>query len=74
MLPASDIGLTKRIQFGARILTQSVVAFVIMFNVEITFRNGRDVHRELCGFFILNDGTLTIYEFRQFGQRLIAFS
>ena len=32
-------------------------------------RNGRDVHRELCGFFFLADGSLTVYEFRQFGKK-----
>lgn len=32
-------------------------------------RNGRDVHRELCGFIFLEDSSLTVYEFRQFGQR-----
>jgi hypothetical protein len=45
--------LSKRVRFDARILSQ----------------NGRDVHRDLCGFFFLSDGTMTIYEFRQFGQR-----
>lgn len=35
-------------------------------------RNGRDVHRELCGFMFLGDESMTIYEFRQFGQRLSA--
>ena len=35
-------------------------------------RNGRDVHRELCGFMFLSDESMTIYEFRQFGQRLSA--
>ena len=31
--------------------------------------NGRDVHRELCGFFFLCDGSITVYEFRQFGKK-----
>ena len=31
--------------------------------------NGRDVHRELCGFFFLSDGSITVYEFRQFGKK-----
>ena len=39
------------------------------FIVILCYRNGRDVHRELCGFFFLSDSSLTIYEFRQFGQR-----
>ncbi|XP_019851870.1 PREDICTED: calcyphosin-2-like [Amphimedon queenslandica] len=54
--PFGEKGLKKWIQFGTRILSQ----------------NGRDVHRELCGFFFLSDGSLTIYEFRQFGQRVSA--
>lgn len=48
--------LTKKLRFNARILSQ----------------NGRDIHRELCGFLFLADGSLTIYEFRQFGQRISA--
>ncbi len=35
-------------------------------------RNGRDLHRELCGFFFLADSSLTIYEFRRFGQKFSA--
>ena len=27
------------------------------------------MHRELCGFIFFGDSSLTIYEFRQFGQR-----
>ena len=45
--------LTKRLRFGARILS----------------RRGRDSARELCGFYFVGDSTMTIYEFRQFGQR-----
>ncbi|XP_064397322.1 calcyphosin-2-like [Halichondria panicea] len=45
--------LAKKLRFEARVLTQ----------------NGRDVHRELCGFFFLFDGSLTVYEFRQFGKK-----
>lgn len=45
--------LSKRLRFGARILT----------------RKGRDSSRELCGFYFIIDNTMTIYEFRQFGQR-----
>lgn len=33
------------------------------------YRNGRDVHRELCGFYFLADGSITLYEFRQFGKK-----
>ncbi|KAI6655228.1 Calcyphosin-2 [Oopsacas minuta] len=45
--------LSKRLRFGARILS----------------RRGRDSARELCGFYFVGDNTMTIYEFRQFGQR-----
>ena len=45
--------LSKRLRFGARILS----------------RRGRDSARELCGFYFVGDSTMTIYEFRQFGQR-----
>ena len=45
--------LTKRLRFGARIIS----------------RRGRDSARELCGFYFVGDNTMTIYEFRQFGQR-----
>ena len=31
--------------------------------------NGRDVHRELCGFFFAQDNSLTLYEFRQLSSR-----
>ncbi|XP_065052618.1 calcyphosin-2-like [Rhopilema esculentum] len=51
--PSSDSSLLKRLRFGARILT----------------RNGHDAHREINGFFFPNDGTITMYEFRQFGTR-----
>ena len=32
-------------------------------------RHGRDVHRELCGFYFLADNSITIYEYRQFGKK-----
>lgn len=48
-----ETSLNKKLRFEARVLTQ----------------NGRDVHRELCGFFFLADSSLTIYEFRQFGKK-----
>ena len=32
-------------------------------------RNGRDVHRELYGFYFLMDASIAIYEFRQFGKK-----
>lgn len=34
-------------------------------------KNGRDAHRELNGFFFSTDNTLTLYEFHQFGTRLV---
>ena len=63
-------GLERRLRFGARILTQWVWLLInyTSFNM-VFFRNGRDVHRELCGFFFLADSSLTVYEFRQFGQK-----
>lgn len=53
--PNTENALFKRVRFGARIVT----------------KNGRDAHRELNGFFFSTDGTLTLYEFHQFGTRLI---
>ncbi|XP_062613166.1 calcyphosin-2-like [Saccostrea cucullata] len=49
---ATENLLSKRVRFGARILT----------------RNGHDALRELTGFYFHVDNTLTIYEFRQFGK------
>ncbi|KAK6191534.1 hypothetical protein SNE40_003198 [Patella caerulea] len=49
---ATENLLSKRVRFGARILT----------------RNGHDAMRELTGFFFSVDNTLTIYEFKQFGK------
>lgn len=49
---ATENLLSKRVRFGARILT----------------RNGHDALRELTGFYFHIDNTLTIYEFRQFGK------
>ena len=53
--PNTENALAKRVRFGARIVT----------------KNGRDAHRELNGFFFSADRTLTLYEFHQFGTRLI---
>lgn len=53
--PNTENALSKRVRFGARIVT----------------KNGRDAHRELNGFFFSADNTLTLYEFHQFGTRLI---
>lgn len=33
------------------------------------YRNGRDIHRELCGLYFLADGSMTLYEFRKFGKK-----
>ncbi|BFZ09187.1 hypothetical protein BsWGS_12228 [Bradybaena similaris] len=49
---ATENLLSRRVRFGARILTQ----------------NGHDALRELTGFFFHFDKSLTIYEFRQFGK------
>ena len=51
--PNAENVLSKRVRFGARIVT----------------KNGRDAHRELNGFFFPADNTLTLYEFHQFGTR-----
>ncbi|XP_020625654.1 calcyphosin-2-like [Orbicella faveolata] len=51
--PNTENALSKRVRFGARIVT----------------KNGRDAHRELNGFFFSADNTLTLYEFHQFGTR-----
>ena len=53
--PNTENALSKRVRFGARIVT----------------KNGRDAHRELNGFFFSADNTLTLYEFHQFGTRLV---
>lgn len=49
----SEVDLSKRLQFGARVLSL----------------NGHDARREINGFYFLNDKTITMYEFRQFGTR-----
>lgn len=48
-----DVSLHKRLRFEARIATQ----------------NGRDIHRELCGFYFFSDNSIAVYEFRQFGKK-----
>ncbi|XP_065912299.1 calcyphosin-2-like isoform X2 [Dysidea avara] len=42
------------------------------FSVRLLSRNGRDIHREMCGFYFISDNSLTIYELRQFGKKLTA--
>lgn len=49
---ATENLLSKRVRFGARILT----------------RNGPDAMKELTGFYFGYDKTITVYEFRKFGK------
>ncbi|GFO40241.1 calcyphosin-2-like [Plakobranchus ocellatus] len=49
---ATENLLSKRVRFGARILTQ----------------NGHDAMKELTGFYFGYDKTITVYEFRKFGK------
>lgn len=42
----------------------------LRFEARVDTRNGRDIHRELCGFFFLSDGSVAIYELKQFGKKL----
>uniref|UniRef100_H0VJT7 Calcyphosine 2 n=2 Tax=Cavia porcellus TaxID=10141 RepID=H0VJT7_CAVPO len=49
-------------------LTENVLSHKVQFDGRIISRNGRDACRELFGFFFTNDGSLTIYEYRQFGK------
>lgn len=46
----------------------SVKHKAIMVLFHDNFRNGRDACRELIGFFFTCDGSLTVYEYRQFGK------
>ena len=39
--------------------------------LSLTHSNGRDTHRELCGFYFLSDNSITVYEFRKFGKKLV---
>ena len=43
--------------------------YMLTFTMTLCIRNGKDIHRELCGFYFLADGSITIYEFRQFGKK-----
>ena len=49
----NEADISKRLRFGARILTL----------------NGHDARREINGFYITSDNTITLYEFRHFGTR-----
>ncbi|KAK3792689.1 hypothetical protein RRG08_020758 [Elysia crispata] len=51
-LSATENLLSRRVRFGARILT----------------RNGHDAMKELTGFYFGYDRTITVYEFRKFGK------
>ena len=73
-----EASITKRLRFEARILTQYVtwcvcvciqIVVSTVYCVFVLCRHGRDVHRELCGFFFLADNSITIYEYRQFGKK-----
>lgn len=48
----TEMLLSHRVRFGARVLT----------------RVSQDALRELTGFFFVNDNTMTIYEYKQFGK------
>eukprot|EP01137_Pigoraptor_chileana_P019051 Opistho-2@79522 len=41
----------------------------VPFLARVVTKNGRDIHRELGGFFFVADGSVVVYEFRQFGQK-----
>ncbi|KFP60188.1 Calcyphosin-2, partial [Cariama cristata] len=49
-------------------LTENMLSNKLRFDSRIISRNGRDACRELIGFFFVCDGSLTVYEFRQFGK------
>ena len=52
--------------------TKSVSNYIIIVSFFLfMIRNGHDALRELIGFFFYVDNTLTVYEFRQFGKRLV---
>jgi hypothetical protein len=53
ILSAPEMAMSDRVRFNARVITS----------------NGRDIHRELCGFFFGQDNSLTLYEFRQLSSR-----
>ncbi|XP_075603063.1 calcyphosin-2 isoform X1 [Balearica regulorum gibbericeps] len=49
-------------------LTENMLSNKLRFDSRIISRNGRDACRELIGFFFACDRSLTVYEFRQFGN------
>ncbi|XP_065841487.1 calcyphosin-2-like [Oscarella lobularis] len=52
--------------------TESLMSDRVRFNARVVTSNGRDIHRQLCGFYFAQDSTLTIYEFRQLSSRASA--
>ncbi|XP_016281155.2 calcyphosin-2 isoform X2 [Monodelphis domestica] len=49
-------------------LTENALLNKLRFDARILSRNGRDACRELMGFFFAYDKSLTVYEYRQFGN------
>ena len=54
---------------GVCVYIDSYKHCVLCVCVCVLCRHGRDVHRELCGFFFLADNSITVYEYRQFGKK-----
>ena len=44
---------------------------LLVNHIGCSSRNGHDALREINGFFFPSDQTITMYEFRQFGTRLV---
>ncbi|XP_046845226.1 calcyphosin-2-like [Xenia sp. Carnegie-2017] len=53
-------------------VTQSLLNQRLRFSARVLSKDGHHAHRELNGFYFPSDGTLTVYEFRQFGSRYSA--
>ncbi|XP_078534259.1 calcyphosin-2 isoform X1 [Lissotriton helveticus] len=49
-------------------ITENMLSNKLRFDGRIISRNGRDACKELIGFFFAYDGSLTVYEYRQFGK------
>ncbi|XP_044535123.1 calcyphosin-2 [Gracilinanus agilis] len=69
----APLHLKKRTLHETKIKTRSTLTENTLFNklrfdARILSRNGRDACRELMGFFFAHDKSLTIYEYRQFGN------
>ncbi|KYO47788.1 calcyphosin-2 isoform E [Alligator mississippiensis] len=79
MLPAlgtAPLRFRKRTLHETRIrtrsaLTENMLSNKLRFDCRILSRNGRDACRELIGFFFTCDGSLTVYEYRQFGKNRV---